>query len=81
MIFLSSIFRKDIVRTGTIVSILLVEHPVYEGDRDRSLTDGRGHALDIASPHVADRKHSGQARFEEMRSPGERPMRRGELVL
>lgn len=48
----------------------LVEYLMYEGDRDRSLADGRRHALDAACPHVADREHAGQTRFEEMGSPG-----------
>src|SRR6266542_5048075 len=57
------------------------QHLVYEGDRILSLPDCRRDTFEIACPDVAHREHSRQARFEEMRSPGERPVRGGQVVL
>jgi hypothetical protein len=50
---------------------------VYEGDRNRPLTDCRRHTLEAASANVANREDSGQAGFKEMWSPGERPTSSG----
>ena len=58
-----------------ICNTLLVQHLMHEGDRNRSLADGRCDAFDIAASDVADSEHSGQARFEQMRIPEQRPMR------
>ena len=61
--------------------LLFVQDLVDEGDGDRSFADGRRHTLDVACPHVADREHAGQARFEQMRRARQRPMRGGQVVL
>lgn len=58
--------RRD-VSAGLIVghaSLSLVKHAMHERDGDRTLADRRRDALDIARPHVADRKHAWQARFQ-----------------
>ena len=44
-----------------------------EGDGDCALADGGGDALDVAAAHVADRKDSGTARFEQIGRPVQRP--------
>jgi hypothetical protein len=36
--------------------------------------------FDIAGTRVTDCEHAGQTGFEEMRSPGERPMRLGQFI-
>ena len=61
--------------SGLTANTLLVQHLMHEGDRNRSLADGRCDAFDIAASDVADSEHSGQARFEQMRIPEQRPMR------
>ena len=61
--------------------LLFGQHLMDEGNRDRTLADGRRNTFDIAAPDVADCEHSGQTRFEEMGSPGERPMRGGQIFL
>jgi hypothetical protein len=45
---------------------------VHEGDRDRSLADAGGHALDAAATDVADREDAGEAGFEKVGGAGER---------
>ena len=45
-----------------------------EGDGDRTFADRGCDTLDIARAHVADREHAGQARLEQVRSAGERPL-------
>src|SRR5260370_41505500 len=62
-------------------SLLLVKDLMDERDRDRAFTHGRGDAFDVAAAHVADREHSGKARFEQMGRPCERPVRGGEVLL
>ena len=42
---------------------LFVQRLMDERDRDRSLTDRRRHALDVAGAHVADREHAGRTRL------------------
>ena len=39
-------------------------------DRHRALADGRGDAFDRPGAHVADSKQTGQARLQEVWSPG-----------
>jgi hypothetical protein len=51
-----------------------------EGDGNRSLADRRRDSFDVATSHVADSKDTGQARFEEMRRPGQRPVRGRQIV-
>src|SRR5437660_10015580 len=53
---------------------------MYEGDRDGPFAHCRRHALDIASPDVTHREYARQTRFEKMGSPGERPMRGGQIL-
>ena len=62
------------------IVVLLVEHLMYKGNRDRALADGRRHALDIAAPDIADREHTGQTRFEEVGRAGEWPTRRSQIL-
>ena len=52
-----------------------------KGDRNRPFADRRRHALEAASADIAYREHPGQTRFQEIRGPGERPIRRGQIVL
>ena len=54
---------------------------MHEGDRDRALADRRRHAFDVAGSDVADGEHAGQAGFEQMGRPRERPVRGGQIVL
>jgi hypothetical protein len=48
-------------------------------NRDRSFTDGRRHTLDVAASNVADGEHTRTRGFEEIRRPGEGPLRLGEV--
>ena len=59
---------------------LLVKHLVDERHGDGSLADGGGDALDVAAAHVADRKDSGTARFEQVGRPVQRPPRGCQVV-
>src|SRR5262249_44909676 len=43
--------------------------------------DCRRHTLEATSADVADCEYLWQTRFQEIRGPGERPMRRGQIVL
>src|SRR5262245_1531112 len=52
-----------------------------KGDRNRPFADSRRHTLEAASADVADREYPGQTRFQEIRGPGERPMRHGQIIL
>ena len=52
-----------------------------KGDRIRPFADCRRHALEAASADVADREHPGQARFQEIRGPGLRPICHGQIIL
>src|SRR5437016_3196878 len=52
---------------------LLMQHPMHEGDGDRSFADGRRDPFDVSGAHVADREDSRPAGFEKMRLPGKRP--------
>ena len=69
------------VPSAIVVIILFVKRLMYEGHRDRPLAHGGGDPFDIAAPDVADREHAGQTGFEEMGSPGERPMRGRQILL
>src|ERR1044071_6875400 len=62
-------------------SLLLGQHLMDEGDRNRTLAHCRRNTLDIAAPYVADGEHSWQTRFEKMRRPGARPMRGSQFIL
>jgi len=44
----------------------LRQHPVHQVHRDRSLTHGRRHALDVARAHIACGKHARQAGFQQI---------------
>ena len=68
------------VLSAIIVLLLFVQHLMDEGNGDRSLADGGGDTFDIAAANIADREHAGQARFEQMRRPRERPMRRRQIL-
>src|SRR5262245_30695433 len=59
----------------------LREHAVHEGNRDRTFSNSRCDALDVAGAHVADRKYARQARFQKKWRPRERPSGGLELVL
>jgi len=52
-----------------------------EGDRNGSLANRRRHTFDVAAADIPDREHSGQARFEQMRTPEQWPMRRGQVFF
>src|SRR5205807_5013156 len=67
-------------RVGHRAPRLFVQHLVDGGDRDRSLPDGGRRPLDAPAPDVAHREHAGQARFQEMRRPGQRPVRGGQIL-
>ena len=69
------------VPLAIIVFYLFVQRLMYEGHRDRPLAHCGGDPFDIAAPDIADREHSGQTGFEEMGSPGERPMRSSQILL
>ena len=69
------------VLSAIIVLFLFVQRLMYEGHRDRPLAHCGGDPFDIAAPDVADREHAGQTGFEEMGSPGERPMRGRQILL
>ncbi len=43
------------------------------GDGNRSFADGRRHPFDAARSYVTDRKHAWHARFQQRRTPGEKP--------
>src|SRR5438445_12511825 len=60
--------------------LLLVQHLVHSGDRDRSLAHGGCHALQAPGADVADREHPGETRLEQMGSAGERPARGGQVL-
>ena len=62
-------------------SLLLGQHLMDEGNRDRALAHCRRDALGIAAADVADGKHSGQTRFEKMGRPGEWPACGSQIVL
>src|SRR5262249_31755847 len=59
--------------------LLFLQHTVDEGYGDRSFSDGRGNALDVAAAHITD-CNSRQARLEEIWRAGERPLRGGEII-
>ena len=59
---------------------LLPQHLMHQRHRDRPLPHRRGHALDVASPHVADREDSGQAGFEQEGAAGEGPAGGGQVL-
>src|SRR3954469_19114801 len=59
---------------------LLVERPVNERHGNGAFTDSRGHAFDAAGPHGTARKHTGQARLEQVRRATQRPVRGGEVL-
>src|SRR5260221_545344 len=60
----------------------LPRRPTRPPRRDgyRALTYGGGVALWAAASYTPHRKHTGEARFEQVRRAAERPLRRGELV-
>src|SRR5207247_1661408 len=64
-----------------IVLLLFSQYLMHEGDRNRSFTHRRRHALDVAGADVTDGKHSGQGRFKQMRGASERPMSRSEIIV
>src|SRR5436309_5145068 len=64
-----------------IVFLLFSQYLMDEGDRNRSFTHRRRHALDVAGADVTDGKHSGYGRFKEMRGASERPMGRSEIIV
>lgn len=55
------------------------QRTMNERNRDRSFTDGRRYALDVAAPSVADGEHTRTRGFEEVRRPRERPLRLREI--
>src|SRR2546422_5423590 len=59
---------------------LLVQYLVDEGYGNRPLSHRRCDAFDIAFPNVSHREDTRQAGFEEMRRPGERPVRGREIL-
>src|SRR5437867_1110742 len=61
--------------------LLLGQHLMDEGNRDRALAHCRRDACGIAAPDVADREHSGQTRFEKMGRRGECPACGSQIVL
>jgi hypothetical protein len=66
--------RSGTVSGRHVTAVSFVKHLMDEGDGDRSLADGGCHALDMATPDIADREHSGETRFEEIGRPRERPL-------
>src|SRR5262249_10860788 len=52
------------------------KHVMDERDGDRPLADGGRHTLDVAAPHVTNRKDSRAVRFEQVRPACVRPVRR-----
>jgi hypothetical protein len=48
------------------IVMLFLEYPVHEGHRDRALTHGGCHTLDMAAPDITDREHPRQIRFERV---------------
>src|SRR6266536_2313225 len=69
------------VPSAIVIVLLLRQHLMNEGVRDRTLAPCRRDTLDIATPDIADGEHSGQTRFEKVGSPNERPVRGGQIVL
>ena len=69
------------VPSAIVVFILFVKRLMHEGHSDRPLAHCGGDPFDIAAPDVADREHAGLTGFEEMGSPGERPMRGRQILL
>src|SRR5258707_13279503 len=67
-----------LIRHGDFLS--LVKYLMDEGDGNGALADGRSYALDVAAPHIPDRKHAGKTRFEKIWRPGERPSCGHEVV-
>src|ERR671938_121111 len=53
---------------------------MHKSNRNRSLADCRRYPLEISGADVADGEHSGQAGFQKMRGPSERPLRLGQIV-
>src|SRR5689334_7928229 len=51
-----------------------------ERDSDGAFADGGGHPFDIATSHIAGREDPRLTRFEQMRRPGQRPLRLCEIV-
>jgi hypothetical protein len=43
------------------------QHAMDKRNCDRSFTDGRGHALDVAAPHIAHGEHARKRGFEQVR--------------
>jgi hypothetical protein len=54
---------------------------MHEGDGDRSLANGGGHAFEIARAYVADGEYPGQARFQEERGTRQGPRRLTQVLL
>src|SRR5207237_3043025 len=72
--------EMNAARVGHRAPRLFVQHLVDGGDRDRSLPDGGRRPLDAPAPDVAHREHAGQTGFQEMRRPGQRPVRGGQIL-
>ena len=47
--------------------LLRSKHLMHERDGDRPFADGRRHALDVATPRIADREDAGSIRLEQIR--------------
>src|SRR6185503_14545686 len=68
----------------TILPLLIdfvsfVQDLMYEGDRNRSLTDRGRDAFEASFANVADGEYAGQTCFKQMGNPGERPVGSGEV--
>ena len=59
-------------------SFLLVQDLMNESDGDGAFSHRGRHALDIPAPHITHGEHTGQAGFEKMGWPSERPMGGGQ---
>src|SRR4029434_3752591 len=52
-----------------------LQHLMHKRDRNRPFANGGGDTLDVAAAHIADRKYTRAARFEEERRACQRPVR------
>src|SRR5207249_9676155 len=50
---------------GEVAPLLLMQHLMHRGDRDRSFANGRGHTLQAPGADIADREYPGAARREQ----------------
>src|SRR4030095_3259938 len=64
-----------------IIHLSVGQYLMDKRDRDRTLAHCRSDTLDIATPDIADGKHSGRGRVGEMSTPGGGPRRGAQIVL